>query len=177
MSESVDVQVVPGDGREVRVYAGENVIDRVVTTSSGGVLEIDIRDRGIVIGPDPLGDVEVQVAVSALEAIDIGGDGDVVLDDLDAQELVLELHGAADLDASGAVDRLTATIEDAGNADLRDLEVREARVVVDGAGDAELNVSETLDVSVHDAGDVSYLGDPDVRSDVSGAGEIRRIEP
>ena len=177
VSESVDVQVVPGDGREVRVYAGENVIDRVVTTSSGGVLEIDIRDRGIVIGPDPLGDVEVQVAASALEAIDIGGDGDVVLDDLDAQELVLELHGAADLDASGAVDRLTATIEDAGNADLRDLEVREARVVVDGAGDAELNVSDELDVSVQDAGDVSYLGDPDVRSDVSGAGEIRRIEP
>ena len=31
VSESVDVQVVPGDGREVRVAAGEHVIDRVVT--------------------------------------------------------------------------------------------------------------------------------------------------
>ena len=49
VSESVDVKVVDGDGRHVRVYAGENVIDRVVTESSGGVLRVDVRDRGIVI--------------------------------------------------------------------------------------------------------------------------------
>jgi hypothetical protein len=177
VSESVDVKVVPGDGRRVRVYAGENVIDRVLTVSSGGVLEIDIRDRGIVIGSDPLGDVEVEVQASALEAVDVEGAGDVVLEDLDSQELELELQGAADIDASGTVDRLTATIEGAGDANLLDLRVRTARVSVEGAGDAELNVSEELDVSVEGAADVSYTGDPRVKSDVSGAGEIRRIGP
>jgi hypothetical protein len=177
VSESVDVKVVPGDGRQVRVYAGENVIDRVVTASSGGVLELDIRDRGIVIGSDPLGDVEVEVEASALEGVEIEGAGDVVLDGLDAQELELEVEGAGDIDASGTVDRLTATIEGAGNANLLDLRARTARVVVEGAGDAELNVSEELDVSVEGAADVSYTGDPRVTSDVSGAGEIRRIGP
>ena len=177
MSEDVDVKVVPGDGRQVRVYAGEHVIDRVVTASDGGVLEIDIRDRGIVIGSDPLGDVEVEVQASALEGVEIDGSGDVLLEDLDAQELELELDGAADLDASGTVDRLTATIGDAGNANLLDLRVRTARVVVEGAADAELNVSDELDVSVEGAGDVSYAGDPRVRSEVTGAGEIRRIGP
>ena len=177
VSESVDVKVVPGDGRRVRVYAGENVIDRVLTVSSGGVLEIDIRDRGIVIGSDPLGDVEVEVQASALEAVDVEGAGDVVLEDLDSQELELELQGAADIDASGTVDRLTATIEGAGNANLLDLRVRTARVSVEGAGDAELNVSEELDVSVEGAADVSYTGNPRVTSDISGAGEIRRIAP
>ena len=177
VSDDVDVKVVPGEGRHVRVYAGEHVIDRVVTDSSGGVLEIDIRDRGIVIGSDPLGDVEVEVQASALEGVEIDGSGDILLEDLDAQELELELDGAADLDASGTVDRLTATIGDAGNANLLDLRVREARVTVDDAADADLNVSDELDVSVQDAGDVSYLGDPRVRSEVSDAGEIRRIEP
>jgi hypothetical protein len=177
VSESVDVKVVPGDGRRVRVYAGEKVIDRVVTSSSGGVLEIDIKDRGIVIGDDPLGDARVEVAADALEGVDIDGSGDVVLEGLDAQELDLVLHGAADLDASGTVDRLTATIEGAGDANLLELRARTARVVVEGAGDAELNVSDELDVTVEGAADVSYTGDPRVRSDVSGAGDIRRIGP
>src|SRR5262245_62596810 len=52
-----------------------------------------------------------------------------------------------------------------------------ARVVVDGSGDAELNVSDELDVSVEGAADVAYTGDPRVRSEVSDAGDLRRIEP
>jgi Putative auto-transporter adhesin, head GIN domain len=177
VSESVDVRVVPGNGRQVRVHAGEHVIDRVVTESSGGVLTIDIRDRGIVIGSDPLGDAEVQVEASALEGVDIEGSGDVVLDGVDADDLELRLQGAGEIDASGTVDRLTATIEGAGDANLLDLRARIARVVVQGAGDAEVNVSDELDVSVEGAADVAYTGDPRVTSDISGAGDIRRIEP
>jgi Putative auto-transporter adhesin, head GIN domain len=177
VSESVDVRVVPGDGRQVRVQAGEHVIERVVTESSGGVLTIDIRDRGIVIGSDPLGDAEVEVQASALEGVDIEGAGDVVLDGVDADEFELRLEGAGEVDASGTVDRLTATIEGAGDANLLDLRARTARIVVQGAGDAEVNVSDELDVSVEGAADVAYTGDPRVRSDISGAGDIRRIEP
>ena len=177
VSESVDVKVVEGDGRHVRVYAGENVIDRVITASSGGVLEIDIRDRGIVIGSDPLGDVQVEVAASALVGVDIDGAGDVVLEDLDAQELELELRGASDVEASGTVDRLTATIQGAGDANLLDLRVRTARVTVQGAADAELNVSDELDVTIQGASDVAYTGNPTVRSDIDGPSDLRRIEP
>lgn len=177
VNESVDVKVVPGDGRHVRVYAGENVIDRVVTDSSEGVLEIGVRDRGIVIGSDPLDDARVEVQASALDGVDIDGSGDVVLEGLDGQALSLALHGAADVDASGTVDRLTATIEGAGDANLLDLRARTARVVVQGAGDAEVNVSDELDVSVEGAADVSYAGNPRITSEISGAGDIKRIEP
>jgi hypothetical protein len=177
VSESVDVKVVEGDGRHVRVYAGENVIDRVVTESSGGVLDIAVRDRGIVIGSDPLGDAMVEVTASALEAIAIEGSGDVVLQDLDADALELDVEGAADVEATGSVDDLRATIEGAGDADLSGLDVRTATVMVQGAGDAELNVSEQLNVTVEGAGDVSYRGDPVLESEVEGAGDLRRIGP
>lgn len=177
VSEGVDVQVVPGDGREVRVAAGEHVIDRVVTESSGGVLQIDIRDRGIVIGPDPLDDVAVQVAAPALARVDIHGSGDVTLEGIDQEALELHVEGAGDVEASGSVDRLTATIQGAGDARLSQLSARTARVEVQGAADAELNVSDELDVTVQGAADVSYTGDPEVRSDIDGAGDIRRIDP
>jgi hypothetical protein len=177
VSESMDVQVVPGDGREVRVAAGEHVIDRVVTESSGGVLKIDIRDRGIVIGPDPLGDVAVQVPASELAAVEVAGSGDITLEGLDQDALELRVQGAGDVEASGTVDRLTASIQGAGDARLSQLRTRTARVEVQGAADAELNVSEELDVTVQGAADVSYTGNPRVRSDIEGAGDIRRIEP
>jgi hypothetical protein len=175
--DGVDVKVVEGDGRHVRVYAGENVIDRVETESSGGVLQIDVRDRGIVIGSDPLGDAQVEVTAAALAGIAVEGSGDVLLEDLDSQELELDLQGAAELEAQGTVERLTATIQGAGDADLSELSVRTATVEAQGAADVALNVSERLDVSVQGAGDVTYRGDPVVESDVEGAGDLRRIGP
>jgi hypothetical protein len=173
----VDVKVVEGDGRHVRVYAGENVIDRVITESSGGVLEINVEDRGIVIGSDPLGDAQVEVTAATLDSITVEGSGDVLLEDLEAQDLELDLEGAADLEATGSVERLTASIQGAGDADLSELSVREATIDAQGAADVELNVSEQLNVKVEGAGDVSYRGDPVVESDVHGAGDLRRVGP
>jgi Putative auto-transporter adhesin, head GIN domain len=177
VADSVDVEVVPGDGDQVEVYGGEDVLDRVETESNDGVLRIDIRDRGIVIGPDPLGDVRVRVAASALDAVTIGGSSDVDLGEVDLDELVLEVEGAADVEATGTADRLTATIQGAGDADLSDLAVRSATVVVQGAADAQLNVSDRLDVKIQGAADVRYSGDPEITQDIQGAGDIRRVEP
>jgi hypothetical protein len=46
--------------------------------------------------------------------------------------------GAGEVAASGTADRLTATIQGAGDARLSDLAVRTATVVVQGAGEAHL---------------------------------------
>ncbi len=175
VSDSVDVEVVPGDGTEVRVHAGEDVMDRIATESEAGVLRIGLDDRGIVIGPDPLGDVRGQVAASDLAGVRIDGSGDVRLDGVPGTELELEVLGAGEIEASGAVDRLSATIQGAGDADLSQLAVRSADVTVQGAGDADLNVSERLDVTVQGAGDVTYRGDPAVSSSIEGAGDLRRM--
>ena len=177
VEDSVDVAVVPGDSREVRVYAGEKVIDRVHTDSVGGVLRVDVRDRGIVIGEDPLGDARVEVSAGTLRGVTVEGSSDVNLSDLDADALQLDVADAADVDATGSVDRLTATIQGAGDANLADLAVRSAVVVAKDAADADLNVSDSLDVTVNGAADVTYRGDPEVQSDVQDAGDLRRETP
>jgi hypothetical protein len=174
VSDGVDVRVVPGSGRDVRVRAGEDVLDRVGTESSGGVLRVELHDRGIVIGPDPWGDARVEVDAAALDGVRIDGSSDVTLTGVDEDALALEVDGAGEIDASGTVDRLTATIGGAGDANLSQLAARTARVVVEGAGDAEVSVSDELDVTVEGAGDVSYRGDPSVESEISGDGDISR---
>jgi putative autotransporter adhesin-like protein len=177
VEDELEVKVVPGDGPEVRVYAGEDVIDRVHTESSGGVLHLDIRDRGIVIGEDPLGDARIEVSAPSLRAVSVEGSGDVDLTGIDLLELQLDVDGAGDVDATGTVDRLNATIDGAGDANLSELTVRSAVVVVRGAADADLNVSDTLDVTIDGAGDVSYRGSPEVTQDIDDAGDLQREGP
>jgi Putative auto-transporter adhesin, head GIN domain len=169
----VNIDIVPGDTREVVVTGGEDVIDRVRTVVEDGRLEVSIKDHGIVIGPDPFDDVRVEVAAGALDTIRVQGAGDLNLGRVDRDKLSIVVQGGADIDASGTVDDLRLEIQGAGDADLGELEARRAVVRVEGAGDAELNVSDELDVSVEGAGDVTYRGNPRVRQRVEGAGEVR----
>lgn len=173
VNDSVNVDIVPGDTRDVIVTAGEDVIDRVRTTVEDGRLEVSIEDHGIVIGPDPFDDVRVEVAAGALDTIRVQGAGDLDLGRVDKDRLTIVVQGGADIDASGTVNDLTLQIEGAGDADLSELQARTARVRVEGAGDADLSVSDELDVAVEGAGDVRYRGNPSVRQRVEGAGEVR----
>lgn len=176
VSGDIDVEVGSGDSRDVVVTAGENVIDHVVTEASGGVLHLAIRDRGLVIGPDPYKHVSVTVPAAVLRNIRVEGSSDLRLGRIDTDELSIEVSGSGDVTASGTVGNLTATIDGAGDAHLFDLRARTATVTVQGAGDAELNVTDRLDVSVQGAGDVRYRGRPSVRQTVEGAGDIRPVD-
>jgi hypothetical protein len=173
VSGDIDVDVGSGDSRDVVVTAGENVIDHVVTEASGGVLRVAIRDRGIVIGPDPYDNVRVQVPASVLNDIRVEGSSNLRLGRIDTDRLAIEVSGSGDIEASGRVGDLVATIDGSGDAHLYDLEARTATVTVHGAGNAELNVRDRLDVTVEGAGDVRYRGRPSVRQTVEGAGDIR----
>jgi hypothetical protein len=174
VSGSLEVHVLPGDSGRVAVTGGEDVIDRVRTDVSGGVLHVHIADHGIVIGPDPFDDVIVQLPAGALDGVRIDGAGDVTLTNLDADALDVEVDGGGDIEATGTVDSLVATIEGSGDASLSGLAARRATVTVQGSGDAELNVADALTVTVQSSGDVSYRGDPRVRSVVEGSGDLRR---
>jgi hypothetical protein len=55
-----------------------------------------------------------------------------------------------------------------------DLESKEARIDVEGAGSAIVNVSGQLDAEVSGVGSVEYVGDPTVNQDVSEAGRVNK---
>jgi hypothetical protein len=176
VSDSLDVDVIPGAGGQVRVRAGRDVMDRVRTESRDGVLHLDIVDRGIVIGPDPLGDVRIEVPVRSLSGVLIEGTGEVALRGLDEDRFELRVRGAGDVEARGTVEHLTATIQGAADAELASLAARTADVTVQGAADADLRVSDQLDVTVQGAADVSYRGSPLIRSEIDGAGDLHQVD-
>ena len=168
----IDVDVAPGADGTVKVTAGKKIIDRVVTETKGGILNVRIRDHGIVIGSDPFNDVHIEASSDALNTIRITGSSDVKLGRVDHHQFAVEVNGSGDIEATGTVENLTASIEGSGDARLFDLQARTANVNVAGSGDVEVNVSDRLNVNVEGSGDVSYRGHPVIRQSVEGTGDI-----
>jgi hypothetical protein len=177
VSDGVKVRIVRAAAPVVTVDAGKAVVGRVTTEVRDGVLHVAVRDRGIVIGRDPLRDVRVRVGLPRLGAVEVDGSGDVDLVGLAARSLTLRLRGTGDVTARGRTDELTTDIAGAGDAHLAGLRARRARVVVHGVGDVEVTATEALHVELFGAADVVYHGDPRVTQDVRGPGDVRRAAP
>lgn len=175
--DGVKVELVRGASRSVAVNGREDVIDRVDTVATRGVLRVGVHDRGIVIGSDPMDDVRVRVTAPRLDDVRIDGSGDVDLGDVTVRSLHLAINGTGDVAAQGRVVALTAVIKGAADADFSQLHAREAKVVIHGAASVALDVSRRLDVDIQGAGDVRYTGHPEVTREIRGAGDVRREVP
>jgi hypothetical protein len=174
ISSRVDVRVRHGAQPAVMVHAGRDVIDRVVTQTEGDVLRVAIRDRGIVIGADPLRNVTVDVTLPRLDHVLVDGSADVELGAMRARTLTFRVRGAGSLHARGRVGRLVTDIRGAADARLTRLYARTARISVEGAGGVDVAVSKRLSVFVRGAGDIIYHGDPVVTRDIRGPGTVRQ---
>src|SRR5215204_1444540 len=167
--DSVDVRLRVGEPTRVRVLAGEKVIDDVRTEVRDGTLQVTFDHDGFGYS-----DVVVEASVPALTGIEASGSGDIDAVGIRAGAFDLRSDGSADIALAGRVGRLAVDLDGSGDAALAELAAREARVVVDGSGDADVRADERLDVDVDGSGDVRYHGDPSVTQRVDGSGDLSR---
>jgi hypothetical protein len=166
---SVDLELRIGERQNVRVVAGEKVIDDVATEVRDGTLHVDFDHDGW--GGS---DVVVEASVPELTAVELSGSGDLDATGIDADAFDVRSTGSADISLAGTAGRLEVDLEGSGDADLEDLAAGAARVVVDGSGDATVRAADRLDVEVDGSGDVRYHGDPAVIEHLDGSGELSR---
>jgi Putative auto-transporter adhesin, head GIN domain len=159
-----------GATHTLSLRGGEHVLEQLDTTVRDGTLILDPQDGGL----NDDHEVEATITVPRLRAVEASGAGDIQLVDVDSDALELRNTGASDFTASGWVDRLSAIVEGAGELDLANLEARDAAVRIEGVGDAEVTVWGELHATVTGVGDIEYRGDPTLRSDDEGIGEVRR---
>ena len=128
-----------------------------------------VRASGAVkIRSDSIKTDVLKVAVSGAASLSIAG--------LDAKELSVAGSGAMKAELAGRVSDQAVSISGAGDYRASNLVSDNARVSVSGAGKVFVNAAKTLDVRISGAGSVDYLGNPQVREDISGAGRVRRRE-
>jgi hypothetical protein len=106
--------------------------------------------------------------------IEVSGSGSLDLDNLQAQKLDLNVSGSSTVRLSGNVDAARVDGEGAINADLKSLHTQTCDVQASGSSQVSLDVAKSLSAQASGAAAVTYQGNPQVRSDVSGAGSVSK---
>ena len=161
-----DVTVRQGTGQALMLRGGERLLDDITTTVADGTLTIE--RNGHIGAP-----LKVAITLPRLRRLDADSAGEIALLDIDADDLELRHDGAGVVHARGRVRALSATLGGVGELELTELTAERAAVRVTGVGHAEVHVTGELDAVVTGVGDIVYHGDPLVRSDVSGLGDVR----
>jgi hypothetical protein len=107
--------------------------------------------------------------------MDVSGSAEIKLD-LDVQAFTARLWGGSTARLSGAAEEVRIEISGAGYLDALELDTVRTAIDMQGAGNATVSCSGTLDVSLSGAASLQYRGNPRVTSDVQGAGSVRVLD-
>ena len=163
-----EVHVVAGAEQALALTGDDNLLAAYDTVVENGTLIISVTDE-VWYKVAPV--VEIQLPV--LTGISSHGLGDVLVQDLDSEILLVELAGPADVTLLGQVDRLFIEQTDRGDVWAAELTSREASVDLRGAGSSSVSVSQHFEARISGTGHVDVHGDPLSRDvEVSGYGFV-----
>ncbi len=151
------IDVTIGKPRPVTVTADDNILPVLKTTVSDGLLLIKPE---VPIEPDT--PIVVKIQTAALSEIACRGAADMHLRGIDNEKLTITIDGAGKVHAKGRTKELVADARGAGLLSLADLEAQTAHVSISGAGSAAVNAVKKLVASIVGAGQIEYVGDPEV---------------
>lgn len=168
--DALDVEIAIGSRAAIELEGDDNLIGRIRTEAENGTLHLTVRGGYRVRRP-----MVARITMPRLDRVDLEASGDARISGLDGGRLALAGHGSGSFVAAGRVDRLDVVIQGSGNAELADLRAREARIRINGSGDARAHVVDTIVATVNGTGEIVYRGTPrNVTEDVNGTGAIRR---
>ncbi|MGH8559428.1 MAG: head GIN domain-containing protein [Methylococcales bacterium] len=164
----LDVDFTRDDDVSVSLSGDDNLLKVITTDVKLGVLHIGSKESYETKIP-----LLATLTAPSLSALEINGSGDVKLNDLKEKTLTLNLNGSGDVQADGSTDELSVRISGAGNMDAKQLTSDNAVIQIVGSGDMEVNVKDSLDVSIIGSGNVTYYGNPkSVEPKIIGSGDV-----
>jgi hypothetical protein len=119
--------------------------------------------------------IKVAIASPTRAGAQLTGAARLTASQLSGASFAVESTGAAKIQLDGTIDDLVTDMTGASKLDADSLRTKTATISSTGASHADVNVSESLRVSITGAGKVVYAGNPPkVEKHVSGAGSIRQ---
>ena len=190
---AIDLVIAQGDAAPLRIEASEVDLPKIATEVQGTTLTIACREKNKKI--TQCGPTQVFVVLPNLKSLEVQGSGKVKgttgfrTDTLKvgvqgsggaefklyAQKIELNIQGSGNANFSGMVDALYTTIQGSGSLLGYALEVKDANIEIQGSGNAQLHVTDTLKANIMGSGEVVYKGAAEVSKSVRGSGSVRRI--
>lgn len=186
------LEIHQGDNYQVAVFSDEDDLDDLEIRNDNGTLQINYNaDNWGWRNTVP--DIKCVITVPSLEKLSLSSGAVAHLIDFKEDDLRIELNSAGSLYAKGSfgnlrielssaakavlagkADYLNADASSAAQLEAFDLLVNRANVDVSSAAKAEVNVEENLDADASSAGRINYKGSPDVNSNNSSGGSVKR---
>lgn len=187
VDDSGSLTVQPGDPA-LTITAGRNALDRISATEQAGALVLDVGS-GFVNSPGPIdyaltlpaldevtidgsGQVRAEAVPTDTLTVRVNGAGEVTITDVDAEQVSVSIDGAGSVQLSGTAEHVQVHIEGAGQFRGEGLAARTAEAEIEGAGDIEINATDTLDASITGAGTIRHTGGAEVTKHIDGLGSI-----
>lgn len=180
-----------GDQESLRIEAEDNIMPHIQSKVEDEKLSISYDTNT----PTPTKDVKYYLTVKDINSIRITGAGKIQSNNITTKNLSIIIDGAGNGDLSGLnLDKLniniagagkiliagkvieqTVVIAGAGNYEAKDLESENAIITINGAGKGTVNVSKVLSAIINGAGNLDYLGNPQINQQISGGGTVQKI--
>jgi len=185
-----DVYVIQGNQGEIKLDAPDEILSRIVTEVSGGVLKIHNKHDNWGWGENSwYGDkswwnkhkrVTVYITAKDVKRVTISGSGKIFWNDgitagalklrvrgsgrmegkIGVQIVRSHISGSGRIELSGTAETSAAKISGSGNFSARNLVTSSSAVHVSGSGHAEVNANSVVDASVSGSAHVGYAGSP-----------------
>lgn len=153
----------------LRITTDENLLPYIENNVSDDTLRLRTRDHIW-----PTHGIKVVISSPTRTGGRIRGAVKLTVKQLSGPTFALESKGAAEVTLTGNVDRLLVDMTGASQLAADGLQTKTAEISTTGAGDAEVAVTDTLNVIITGAGKVTYSGNPPtIKKQITGAGSIR----
>jgi hypothetical protein len=158
-----------GGSPALRITTDENLLPYIENNVSDDTLHLRTRDHIW-----PTHGIKVVISSPTRTGGRIRGAVKLTVKQLSGPTFALESKGAAEVTLTGNVDRLLVDMTGASQLAADGLQTKTAEISTTGAGDAEVAVTDTLNVIITGAGKVTYFGNPPtIKKQITGAGSIR----
>ncbi|HYE47153.1 MAG TPA: DUF2807 domain-containing protein [Caulobacter sp.] len=115
----------------------------------------------------------VTITAPAVKRFDVNGSADLTIQGYDLPQLIVDISGSGEVEATGRTTSLEVSIAGSGEADLRALAANDASIDVAGSGEAVVNAAGAAKVSIAGSGDVTLTRPPaSLESDIDGSGDL-----
>ncbi|MBK6264848.1 PspC domain-containing protein [Marivirga sp. S37H4] len=186
------LEIHQGDEYQVAVFSDEDDLDDLQITNRNGKLRLSYSSSGWK-WRNTVPDIKCVITLPELEKLELSSGAVAHVVDFNAQDFHAELSSAAkvyakgifknvEIDLSsaskailgGKTDYLNADLSSAAKVEAFDLIANKGRVDVSSAAKAEVTVKENLNAQASSAGIINYEGNPQVSSNSSSGGQIKR---
>lgn len=172
INDDLKVNIIPGNKHKVVLKGYTNLLDYVKTDVINKTLTVSY-DRSEY---DNFSNTNVEINIEMPSIINVyhSGENNVNLSNFVlSSEIKLHLSNTGNINARGCnFKKLNAVNASMGKINASDMQVKTAECRNNSSGSIEVFVNDTLKASIFSTGNIHYLGDPYIISEIKGSGKL-----